>query len=625
MNDSLRIQLESLPDSPGVYIMKDASGQVIYVGKAISLKNRVRQYFHASRDQGPKVAAMVARIESLETVLTGSEMEALALECNLIKQYHPRYNILLRDDKHYPYIRIDMTQDYPRIEITRRMDRDRARYFGPYFGARGLRQVLDAVAAIFPTRSCSKSIDPAAARGRPCLNYQMGRCPAPCAGLISPDEYKKTVAQVIRFLEGREDEVIQSLTRQMNEAAEAMEFELAARLRDRRAAAERMLSQHQRVISTAREDWDVAGLCRDGARATVQLMVIRAGRMIGTESFHMAGSGGESDADIVTAFMKQYYPEARVVPSALIVPALTDDMPVLELWLSSLRGRRVRLIAPQRGEKRRLLEMACRNARQSLEKEALRQVREYQRTGGALRELAAVLGLPAPPARVECFDNSNIQGTDPVASMVVFEDGKPARREYRRFKIKTVTGADDFATMAEVIARRFTRGLAVRQERRERGESEDGGGFSRLPDLLIVDGGQGQLSAARAVMRALGVEQIPTIALAKREEEIYREGEDEPLRIDRLSPASLFIQQIRDEAHRFAIAYHRSLRGQRTLRSQLDAIPGIGPARRRALLRAFPSLTAIREAPVDELAAVKGMNRPAAEAVKRFFEEKREG
>ncbi|NLG36670.1 MAG: excinuclease ABC subunit UvrC [Clostridiales bacterium] len=625
MNDTLRIQLESLPDNPGVYIMKDASGQVIYVGKAISLKNRVRQYFHASRDQGPKVTAIVARIESLETVLTGGEMEALALECNLIKQHHPRYNILLRDDKHYPYIRIDMTQDYPRIEITRRMDRDRARYFGPYFGARGLRQVLDAVAATFPTRTCRKSIDAASAHDRPCLNYQMGRCPAPCAGLVSPAEYKKTVSQVIRFLEGREDEVIQSLTRQMNEAAEAMEFELAARLRDRRAAAERILSQHQRVISTAREDWNVAGLYRDGVRATVQLMVIRAGRMIGTESFHMAGSGGESDADIVTAFMKQYYPETRVVPGTVIVPALTDDMPVLELWLSSLRGRRVRLIAPQRGEKRRLLEMACRNARQSLEKEAFRQLREDQRTGGALRELAAELDLPAPPARVECFDNSNIQGTDPVASMVVFEDGKPARREYRRFKIKTVAGADDFASMAEVIARRFTRGLTERQQRRERGESEDGGGFSRLPDLLIVDGGQGQLSAARAVMRALGVEHIPTIGLAKREEEIYREGEDEPLRIDRLSPASLFIQHVRDEAHRFAITYHRSLRGQRTLRSQLDAVPGIGPARRRALLRAYPSLTALREASVDELAAVRGMNRPTAEAVKRFFEQKGEG
>lgn len=621
MNELLQTQLDSLPDSPGVYLMMDAGGNVIYVGKAVSLKNRVRQYYHASRDHGPKAAAMVARAASLDTVLTGGEMEALVLECNLIKRHHPRYNILLKDDKHYPYLRIDMNDPFPRVEITRRMDRDRARYFGPYFGIKSLRQVLDAVNRTFPTRTCKKTIDPAAARDRPCLNHQMGRCPAPCAGLISSADYRALMTQVIRFLEGREDEVLSDLTRRMNEAAEALEFERAAGFRDRKAAAERILSQQQRVISTAREDWDVAGLSREGGRATVQLMVVRAGRVIGSESFHMTGVGGEPDGEIVTAFLKQYYPSARVVPREVIVPAVSgEDAGVLELWLSSLREGRVRLRVPLRGEKRRLLELAERNARQSLEKEALRQIREDQRTGGALRELAELLGLPGPPARIECFDNSNIQGTDPVASMVVFEEGRPARREYRRFKIKTVEGADDFATMAEVIARRFTRGLAERRQRSERGEDPDGGGFSRLPDLVVVDGGRGQLSAARAVMRALGVEGIPAVGLAKREEEIYLEDRPEPVRVGRSAPASLLVQQARDEAHRFAVAYHRSLRGQRGLRSQLDAVPGIGPARRRALLRAFPSMAAMRAASEEELAAVRGMSRAAARAVRAYLD-----
>lgn len=614
VSERLQARLEELPTSPGVYLMKDEGGRIIYVGKAKNLRNRVRQYFQASRAHDPKTDALVRRIADFDIVVTDSDVEALVLECNLIKQHRPFYNIMLRDDKHYPYLRIDMTEDFPRLEITRKMQRDKARYFGPYLGAQSLRQVLEGLGSAFPLRRCARTIQAGRNHDRPCLYHQMGQCLAPCAGKVTPGEYRAIVKDVIRFLEGKEDDVLADLKRQMDEAANSLDFERAARLRDQLTATRRLLGQRQRVISAAREDWDIIGLCTEEGRSMVQLMIVRGGRMIGTQPFDMTGQaeGEDTPEEVVGAFLRQYYPQANVVPPTVIVPVLPEDAGVLELWLSSLRGGRVHLHAPQRGEKRSLVDLANKNARENLEREKQRQIREWQRTGGALEELAQRLSLPAPPRRIECFDISNIQGADPVASMVVFEEGKPARSQYRRFKIKTVEGPDDFASMAEVIARRFTRGLNE-QQAGEEGQGDSG--FSSLPDLLVVDGGRGQLNAARAVMKALGVEAIPTVGLAKREEEVYLEDRPEPLQIPRSAPASLLLQQIRDEAHRFAITYHRSLRGKRGLMSRLDSVPGVGPARRRALLKAFPSLTALKQATPEQLAAVPGIGPETARAI----------
>ena len=614
MTEHIRDLLQTLPGHPGVYIMRDGEGLVIYVGKAVSLKNRVRQYFHGQH--APKVAAMVEHIASFDYILTDSELEAFILECNLIKEHRPRYNILLKDDKHYPYIRIDLKQDFPRVEITRRMKRDGARYFGPYFSSRAVQAALEAVKRAFPVRTCRKDLKAAAARGeRPCLNAHIGRCMAPCTGKVTRAEYHAVIRQVCRFLEGRSDEVLQELRRDMQEASAALQFEKAALYRDRISAIERVTATQQKAISTHREDCDVIGLYREGADAMMQLLVQRGGRVVGSDSFSLSGAQDEGDEELVRSFLQRTYLQAAVVPGVILVPALPHDLEAMEQWLGGLRGGRVHVHKPERGDKRKLVDMASLNARQALERQRLVQQRQWERTGGALEDLARQLGLDKPPQRMECYDISNTMGAYSVASMVVFEDGKPARKQYRRFRIKTVEGPNDFASMAEVITRRFTHGLAERQELAQAGKNFVEGRFSRFPDLVIIDGGPGQLSYAREVMEALGVGHIATVGLAKQEELLFKPGVEQPVRIDHASPTLHLVQHIRDEAHRFAITYHRSLRANGALVSRLDGIPGIGPARRKALLKAYPRKEMLEAATEEQLAALPGMNQNAARAV----------
>ncbi len=615
MNDTLEQLLRMLPDHPGVYIMKDENGTVIYVGKAISLKNRVRQYFQASKNHGPKVEAMVSHIATFDYILCDSEIEAFILECNMIKQHRPYYNIKLRDDKHYPYVRIHMGEAFPRVEITRKMHHDKARYFGPYFSTMDVRKAVDAIRMAFPIRTCKKDLSHPNPKDRPCLNYHIGKCMAPCAGKISSEDYKAIMRQVIRFLEGHEQDVIEEMRSDMLQASQAMQFEKAAMLRDRIAAIEKVASARQRAISTVREDWDVLGLYRDRGYAMIQLLVIRGGILIGSDHIQMDGTEDEEDGAVLRAFMQDYYAQQAYIPPLILLSSPPEEEKSLETWLTGERGTKVEIRLPERGEKRKLVDMAVRNARQALERAVLMQEHEWERTGGALQALAEILGLPKPPYRIEAYDISNIQGTNSVASMVVMEGGEPARDQYRRFRIQTVEGANDFASMAEVVQRRFRHAQEEREELSAQGKPLSSGKFTRMPDLVLIDGGPMQLAFAREVMDASGAVDIPAVGLAKREEEIYRVGEPDPIRLPKTHPSLHILQRIRDEAHRFAITYHRSLRGHKALQTWLDAVPGIGPARRKALLKTYVTRKAMEEASLEELAAVPGMNGKCAQVL----------
>ncbi|MBO8129375.1 MAG: excinuclease ABC subunit UvrC [Peptococcaceae bacterium] len=606
---TLKEKASQLPDQPGVYIYKDAGGNVLYVGKAVSLRNRVRSYFTGAQDN--KTQAMLAKAADIDFIVTGSEIEALILESNLIKEHRPRYNIVLKDDKHYPYIKITVDEEYPRVMKVRQQHKDGARYFGPYPAEGAVNDTLRLLKKLFPFRSCRQV---KFRNKRPCLNFHIGRCLGPCTGRVDRETYSAMIREVCLFLDGRHDDLLRDLTRKMKEASRELNFERAAELRDQIQAIERVVAK-QNMVSTRLEDQDVLALARTSNRSEVVLLPVRKGRLIGQEHFRLKGTAGKDDAEVLRAFIKQYYAEASYVPPEVLLSIpLGEEQKVIEEWLGGRRGSRVHLRVPQRGRKRELVEMACRNAAILQEQMALE-----RDAGVALAELAGMLSLPELPARVEGYDISNIQGHQTVGSMVVFEEGRPAPSEYRRFKIRTVQGPDDYASMREMITRRFEKAKQEKQLVDSGQMSLRDAKFVRLPDLVLIDGGKGQLGAAFDVMHRLGYGDIPVFGLAKEEELLFQPGRTKPLVLPRDSQALYLLQQVRDEAHRFAVTYHRKERTKVGLRSLLEEIEGIGPARRRALLKHFPSLKDIEKAGIDDLAAVKGMNRKAAKAVYDFF------
>ena len=611
MNDALRLKIESLPDSPGCYLMKH-EGEIIYVGKAKNLKNRVRQYFHDSASHTVKVRAMVQHVDDFDIVLVDGELEALILENNLIKLHKPRYNILLKDDKAYPYIRIDTQADYPRVELARKSAKDGAKYFGPYMSATVVRETLDVVRQAFPVRTCTRVIRPDRPT-RPCVHYEIGQCLGLCANKTTPEAYRAVIDQVITFLEGDDGPIISELTARMKDASRSMNFERAALYRDRLKAVE-LLSQKQKAVAIGGGDQDVIAAVQRGDDAVVAVITVRGGRMIGSDSHVLENAGDEAMGDILTSFMLQYYSEESLPPREILLSAEAEDMETLSQLLSERRGAKVTLLWPRRGEKKRLCDMARKNALDAAEKRLKQLTASAARTTGALQELADTLGLEGPPRRIEGYDISNTQGVMSVGSMVVMIDGKSANREYRRFRIKTVEGANDFASIEEVISRRLSHGLEERAERAEKGLPPVGGKFSDLPDLILIDGGRGQLERALSAQAELGLS-IPMFGLEKRLEEIVLPHEDQSILLDRHSPALHLIQRLRDEAHRFAITYHRSLRGASALKSRLDGISGIGEKRKKAILKAYPTLEALMAATEPELCAIDGVSTKLAAVI----------
>ena len=631
----LQAQVAALPSKPGVYIFRDANDRVIYIGKAANLKSRVRSYFGSPRALEGKTRVLAGRIAQLECVTTHTEQDALHLEATLVKRHQPFFNVRLKDDKHYPYLKIDVNAPWPRVTITRRVAKDGSRYFGPYASAKSVRTTLDLVKKLFPWRSCDKEItgsDP-----RPCLEYYIQRCIAPCTSFCTPDEYREVIDQTMLFLDGKSETVVTQLKSAMSDAAEELNFERAAQLRDQIVAVERV-TETQLTADTTAAEIDVFGLAVDGDEAVVQVLFIRGQNMAGSDHFSLAGVKDELASSVMMSFLRQHYEGGLQPPKLVLIPEEVDDLDDLELlqrWLSEKRGARVEVRHPKRGDKRRLVAMATENASETLAMSRVRWMADRGRTDAALSELEEALSLPSPPKRIECYDISNTQGSNVVASMVVFLDGRPATSEYRRFRIKTVDtsdGPNDFASMAEVIQRRFKRLGEERRAERAQGfdvpdspstdeaaedEQSESEGWGAIPDLVIVDGGKGQVSAAHDVMRNLAVDDIPLAGLAKREELLFQVDSSDPVRLDRRSQGLYLVQRIRDEAHRFAISYHRRLRARQTSQSTLDRIKGIGPRRKKALLRKFGSLQALREAEVTEIAATPGMTQRLAEQLKQ--------
>lgn len=589
----------ALPQKPGVYQFKDASGEILYIGKAVNLRNRVRSYL-ADRPSSVKTRKLVAQIADVECTVVNGELEALVLECNLIKQHRPKYNVRLKDDKHYPYIKVSLNEDWPRVDITRKLARDGARYFGPYADSRSVATTLALLNKLFRYRRCNVEITGSDSRG--CLDYHIRRCLGPCMGKVSREEYQAAVRQVCLFLEGRHDQIVRQLRRRMEAAAERLEFERAAYIRDQLEAIESVI-QRQRVISTAMQDEDVIAIARNDGEACAEVFLIRGGKLIAGEHFLLENAADEDTRTLMATFITQFYDSAPFVPPQILVQDEVAEAKVIEQWLQSRRGAKVVIRVPRRGEKRELIKLAAANAASALEQMRAKWLADREKTSVALWELADHLDLAGPPRRIECYDISNVQGTSSVGSMVVFENGQSARGSYRRFRIKTVEGADDFASLREVLRRRFRRAKA----------GVDGW---TAPDLVIVDGGKGQLNAVREVFTELDVEGVSLASLAKEREEIFVPNQSAPIVLPRASQSLYLVQRIRDEAHRFALTYHRELHRRRTLRSPLDEVPGIGPKRRAALMRRFGTLQAIREASLEDLAAVPGMTRAAAAALK---------
>ncbi len=613
----LEEKLKYLPAGPGVYLYKDEAGKIIYVGKALSLKNRVRSYFQHGAQQPPKTRLMLEKVADLDIIVTDSEVEALILEQNLIKEHRPRYNVMYKDDKSYPYLKVTLGDDFPRVMITRRHIKDGARYFGPYTRVGAVNETMRLLKKIFPFRSC-KQKEPAV-RSRPCLNYHINRCLGPCSGQVDRDKYRSMINEVCLFLEGRQEDLIKILAARMEEAAAKLEFERAAQLRDQLQAV-REVVERQKIITGGFEDQDVVAVAQAPDEACVMVFFVRGGKLIGREHFILKGTEGLSGQDVLTAFIKQYYTDVDFVPGEILLAAeVGEEQPVIETWLTGKRGTRVFLKTPRRGEKKKLVEMVAKNAILTLEQVRLAEESRRDSTVEALAELAGKLGLEKPPFRLECYDISNTQGVDSVAAMAVFEEGKPAPDQYRRFKIRNVEGPDDFASIQEALRRRFARAVEERELLSTGQISSKEAKFHVLPDLVIIDGGKGQLSAARHVMRQLGFSRIPAFGLAKEEELLFAEGQADPINLPQTSRALQLLQRLRDETHRFAVTYHRSLRGKASLKSLLDEVEGIGEVRRRTLLRAFGSLREIEKATPEQLAAVKGMNKKAAQAVYEFF------
>lgn len=621
MNPTLAYKIKMLPESPGCYIMK-SRGEIIYVGKAVNLKNRVRQYFHGSHT--PKVAAMVSRVDDFDLMLCQTNFEALTLECNLIKKHRPFYNILLKDDKHYPYLRIDLGEPFPRLTLARNMDEQRAgvKYFGPYIGATAVRQVMDEVRRFFPLRTCNLSF-PVKSPRRPCVHHQIGQCLAPCAGGVSEEAYRAILARVIDFLNGDSRELLSELTREMNVASARMEYEQAAVLRDKIADI-RQLMEEQHAIQTRDVEQDVLAVAQDGQDAMVQLTHIRAGRIEGGRAFLMEHCGAEAPEEVLAGFLTQYYDDGHLIPRNVLAQALPEPLDELERWLRERRGGAVTLAVPQRGDKADLVRLALKNAEDALSKHRQSAEVKDMRTRQAMLELKEALHLPALPRRIEGYDISNTQGILSVASMVVFQDGLPDKKAYRIYRIKTVEGANDFASMAEVITRRFTHGLKERHEREQAGLDPDEGSFSRMPDVILIDGGPEQLLFAHRAMQEAGAS-VPMFGLAKRFEEIYLPGREDPIVLDRRSNALHLVQHVRDEAHRFGITHHRALRGKEGLKSELSSIPGVGPKKQAALIRHFRSVKAIFEATQEELCQVEGISDGLAQRILDYAAQRGKG
>lgn len=603
-------RLSAVPQKPGVYIHRDAKGGVLYVGKSSSLRNRLRSYFGSKKNLDAKTFELVNRIADFEYIVTESEQEALLLENSLIKKHKPRFNVRLKDDKTYPYIKVDLTEDFPRVYVTRRTANDGARYFGPFASAGSVRKTLDLLKRLFPYRSCTKGIT--GTDDRPCLEYHIKRCVAPCTGYASQVDYKEVIDQVLLFLEGNTKEVVSALESAMLEASESLEFERAGALRDRLRAIERVY-EGQKVVGLGKENLDVIGAAFGGEEAWVEVFFVRHGNLTGRDHFTMTGTRDESGKEILERFIEQFYSSASHVPRSILTPEDVDAEGKIVDWLRDRREGPVDISVPQRGAKRRLMQMVTDNASQGLEQLKLKWISDTDRMESAMYELQEQLNLSDLPHRIECYDVSHIQGTNTVASMSVFQDGKPLSRDYRRFKIKTHDGNDDFASMREVLTRRFKRLKHAKEG------GEESASFAAVPDLVLIDGGKGQLSSAVEAMLHLGLQDIQLASIAKREEEIFLPELAEPVIMPRNSQALFLLQRARDEAHRLAITFHRNLRGKSSVKSALDLVPGIGPKRRKVLIKTFGSVKGIREASEDDLAAAPGMTKKLAIQIKEHL------
>ena len=607
-------ELKKLPASPGVYLMHDERDEIIYVGKAISLKNRVRQYFQSSRNKGVKIEQMVTHIRRFEYIVTDSELEALVLECNLIKEYRPKYNTMLVDDKTYPFIKVTVQEPFPRIMMVRRQAKDKAKYFGPFTSSQAVKDIIDMVRKLYRLRSCGRTLPRDIGKERPCLYYHIKQCDAPCQGYISSDQYRESIDEVVKFLSGHYDGILKELEEKMLEASEQMEFEKAIEYRELISSVKK-ISEKQKITDAGRpgEDRDVLAVAREEGDAVVQVFFIRGGRLIGRDHFYLRTDPDETKAEILASFIKQFYAGTPYIPRELLLPYELAEADLLTEWMTKRRGHKVTFTVPKKGEKEKLCELAQKNAAMVLAKDKERPIREAGRTTGAVRELEQIIGI-AGIHRMEAFDISNTNGFASVGSMVVYEDGKPKRSDYRKFRIKGVDGADDYASMREVLTRRFQHGL------KEKEEGKEFGGFTVFPDLILMDGGKGQVHIAEEVLDALHI-QIPVCGMVKddrhRTRGLYYRDEELPIRTD--SEAFKLITRVQDEAHRFAIEFHRKLRGQGQVHSILDEIPGVGPKRRKDLMKHFQSLDAIRQADVEELKKLPTMNEKSAQDVYNFF------
>lgn len=605
-------ELKKLPGKPGVYIMHDEKDNIIYVGKAISLKNRVRQYFQSSRNKGAKIEQMVTHIRRFEYIVTDSELEALVLECNLIKEYRPKYNTMLMDDKAYPFIKVTVEEPFPRVMLARKMVKDKSKYFGPYTSAGAVKDTIELIRKLYQIRGCNRKLPRDIGKERPCLNYHIHQCKAPCQGYISQEEYRESVNEVIHFLNGNYDIILKELEERMEEASEALEFEKAIEYRELLTSVQK-IAQKQKITDTAGEDRDILAVAVEEEEAVVQVFFIRGGRLIGRDHFYLKIAKGETQSEILSSFIKQFYAGTPYIPPRLMLPEEIEDLAVIEEWLTKRRGHRVRLIVPKKGTKEKLVELAKKNAQLVLSTDKERLKREEGRTIGAVKELEKLLGLTGI-VRMEAYDISNTNGFESVGSMVVYEKGRPKRNDYRKFKIKGGQGADDYASMEEVLTRRFEHGL------REKEEGKEMGGFTLFPDLILMDGGKGQVNVALRVLDKLRLN-IPVCGMVKddshRTRGLYYQNEE--ISIDKDSESFKLITRIQDEAHRFAITFHRQLRSQGQVHSILDDIPGVGPARRKDLMRHFENIEAIKNATVEQLKELPSMNEKSARDVYNFF------
>ena len=610
-------RLRALPARPGVYLMRDGSGAILYVGKAARLRSRVSSYFGSPYDLPPKIRQMVRRITDFEFIVTESEQEALILESNLIKEHQPQYNARLKDDKSYPFIKIDTTEEFPLVYVTRRVKEDGARYYGPFASASSVRKTLALLKKLFPYRSCTKTIT--GNDDRACLDYYIHRCAGPCIGEVNKGQYHEIIDQVALFLEGRTEQVVKGIRTRMEASSENLEFERAAVLRDQIVAIEKV-HEGQKVLHLTSENVDVIALAQQNRDAWVEVFFIRQGKLIGRENFLMHRADGDEPAEVLAAFVKQFYTANPYVPRTVLLQYLPDDLKAIEGWLRTKRKGAVYLRVPQRGEKKKLVDMVAQNAAQGLEQLTIRRIHESTNNAKATEELQEALNLPQPPARIECYDISNIQGTNSVGSMVVFEDGKPKSSDYRRFQIKNVAGIDDYSMMREVLTRRFKRLAESRKRERENGTHSTNGNSKNtwgiIPDLVIIDGGKGHLGAALQVFLELGIDDVPLCSLAKENEELFVPYEKDPIVLPRDSQGLFLVQRARDEAHRFAITFHRQRRSKSSVKSSLDLVPGVGPKRKKMLIRRFGSVKNIREASLEDVASVPGMTITVARAIK---------